>query len=288
MGLHGTVGFKVPREQQKEFQARLGECARKSKMEVWQFVSRLLDAWENEQPQGEDWRKWRDSIESKISELSSSIAIVNSIKLVKPIDNTDIQDIRDQRDPIENQQRIEDFHAAFNALERGALYVDIFELRRRLNWSRDVFDSLLCSLRDAGTIQLHAGDITTLTTEESADNFIDENGFRLGSVTWEGEATVELPKLPTPEHESILETEVPPVPEKRRLGRPSESINPKSESPKLLAIEQESVPEAKLPPVPEKQGRGRPSATAKTKPEAPSPAPRKRGRSPKAKVEEIQ
>ncbi|MDR1048805.1 MAG: hypothetical protein LBL51_03535 [Synergistaceae bacterium] len=78
------------------------------------------------------------------------------------------------------------FRSAFTELERGDIYVDLFALRRRLGWPRDAFDAMLRSLRDAGTIQLHAGDATTMTPDEIADGFVDENGFRMGSVTWEG------------------------------------------------------------------------------------------------------
>jgi hypothetical protein len=78
----------------------------------------------------------------------------------------------------------EEFRAAFWELERGEIFVDIYALRRRLGWPREVFDAMLQKLRDAGMIQLHAGDTTTMTADEIADGFVDKNGFRMGTVTW--------------------------------------------------------------------------------------------------------
>jgi hypothetical protein len=80
-----------------------------------------------------------------------------------------------------------------------------------------VFDTMLRSLRDAGTIQLHAGDTTTMTPDEIEDGFIDENGFRMGSVTWEGKPPMKPAKTAAKPEPSTPE-EVPAT--VKRRGRP--------------------------------------------------------------------
>ena len=72
----------------------------------------------------------------------------------------------------------------FYALDKGRIFVNIYELRRKLNWPREVFDAMLIKLRDEEIIQLHEGDASTKTPDENADCFIDENNIRMGTVTW--------------------------------------------------------------------------------------------------------
>ena len=76
------------------------------------------------------------------------------------------------------------FREAFDALDKGRIFVRICDLRRKLDWPRDVFDEMLRTLRDDETIQLHEGDASTMTPEENADCFTDENNCRMGTVTW--------------------------------------------------------------------------------------------------------
>ncbi len=83
-------------------------------------------------------------------------------------------------------ERREQFHAAFRELDRGSIFVRICDLRRRLNWPREVFDDMLRRLRDDEAVQLHAGDVTLMTPDQVEDGFVDENGFRMGTVTWVG------------------------------------------------------------------------------------------------------
>ena len=81
----------------------------------------------------------------------------------------------------------EAFESAFFALEgQGCGFVRICALRRRLGWAREAFDSMLCRLRDEEVVQLHAGDVTLMTPDEVQDGFVDENGFRMGTMTWTG------------------------------------------------------------------------------------------------------
>jgi hypothetical protein len=78
----------------------------------------------------------------------------------------------------------EQFRAAFQELEQGKIFVDIHALRRRLNWSREEFDTMLQKLRNDGRIHLYAGDTSTMTPDEIKDGFVDKNGFHMGSITW--------------------------------------------------------------------------------------------------------
>lgn len=83
---------------------------------------------------------------------------------------------------------VKDFREAFDkrAVCFGdILYAKIPDVRRALNWPRNVFDEMLRNLRDVGVIQLRTGDASLMTLEEVKDCFYDENGFRRGSITWE-------------------------------------------------------------------------------------------------------
>ncbi|GHS94197.1 hypothetical protein AGMMS50276_06290 [Synergistales bacterium] len=75
------------------------------------------------------------------------------------------------------------FFSAFADLESKRIFVRICDLRRRIGASREDFDAMLRKLRDAGRIQLHAGDVTTQTPDEVEDGFVDESGYRMGNVT---------------------------------------------------------------------------------------------------------
>ena len=91
--------------------------------------------------------------------------------------------------PLEDDtldERRERFHAAFRELDRGSIFVRICDLRRRMGWPREVFDDMLRRLRDDEVVQLHAGDVTLMTPDQVEDGFLDENGFRMGTMTWIG------------------------------------------------------------------------------------------------------
>lgn len=81
----------------------------------------------------------------------------------------------------------EAFESTFLALEEKSHgFVRICDLRRRMGWAREVFDDMLRRLRDDEVVQLHAGDVTLMTPEQVEDGFVDENGFRMGTMTWIG------------------------------------------------------------------------------------------------------
>ena len=78
----------------------------------------------------------------------------------------------------------QEFKKAFDELDKGKIFVRICDLRRELNWPRKVFDNMIKNLRDSEVIQLHTGDDSLMTPDEVNDCFVDENNFRMGSVTW--------------------------------------------------------------------------------------------------------
>ena len=81
----------------------------------------------------------------------------------------------------------EALESAFFALEEKSCgFVRICDLRRRMGWAREVFDDMLRRLRDNEAVHLHAGDVTLMTPEQVEDGFVDENGFRMGTMTWIG------------------------------------------------------------------------------------------------------
>ncbi len=76
------------------------------------------------------------------------------------------------------------FKAAFDKLDRGRIYVRICYMRRELGWSEERFNALLRKLRADGTIQLHAGDVSTMTEEDVNQSYTDENNFFYATLTW--------------------------------------------------------------------------------------------------------
>lgn len=77
----------------------------------------------------------------------------------------------------------EDFIDAINELDRGNYFVKIPALRKRLGWPREKFDDMLRFLRDREIIQMHVADDTIMTPDEVSNCFIDENNYRMGTVT---------------------------------------------------------------------------------------------------------
>lgn len=77
----------------------------------------------------------------------------------------------------------EEFMKAFDELDNGRIFVRICDLRKKLNWPRDLFDSMLTMLRDRELIQMHIADESTMTPDEIKDCFFDENNYRMGTVT---------------------------------------------------------------------------------------------------------
>ena len=77
----------------------------------------------------------------------------------------------------------DDFIDAIKELDRGNYFVKIPALRKRLGWPREKFDGMLRFLRDREIIQMHVADDTAMTPDEVSNCFIDENNYRMGTVT---------------------------------------------------------------------------------------------------------
>ena len=86
--------------------------------------------------------------------------------------------------------KVAELKKAYDELDNGRIFVNIYELRRKMNLSREVFDEMLRKLRDAGVIQLHVGDDSLRTAEEINDCFVDENNYRMGTVTFTSKTDV--------------------------------------------------------------------------------------------------
>jgi hypothetical protein len=247
--------LKIPTD--SDIGLRFKTAAEKAGLTYWELLGRMLKWWES-QPDSQltlfpDHTKRITMLETELETLKNMVAnlVTTNTQTVPAKEPAPEANKIPDRIPC----TVEDFKAAWESLEGGNIYVDIFALRRRLAWSRDEFDAMLRKLRDDGMIQLHAGDAGTLTPDEIADGFTDENGFRMGSVTWEeGEQMPEKPAdepepvpEPEPEVESKPEPTAPVEPPAKRRGR-----KPKQESSPAPA----PMPEA--PPVPSPRKRGRP------------------------------
>ena len=81
---------------------------------------------------------------------------------------------------------VENFRAEYDELHKFREFVRICDLRRKLNWPREVFDEMIRTLRDNRTIQLYAADESMLARDEIEDCFVDETNYRMGIMIWNG------------------------------------------------------------------------------------------------------
>lgn len=99
-----------------------------------------------------------------------------------------LRDNREIRSSISGEYTRERFKAAFDELERGRVFVNIPELRKKLNWPHDVFDEMLRKLRDEETIRLVKTEVGNFDVK---DFFYDEDNQRRGMVTWNDEEQID-------------------------------------------------------------------------------------------------
>ena len=78
------------------------------------------------------------------------------------------------------------FRKAYDELHKSREFVRICDLRRSLNWPREVFDEMVRRLRDSMAVQLMQADGRRFSKEELADCFVDENNYRMGTIDWNG------------------------------------------------------------------------------------------------------
>ena len=145
--------------EKKAFDARILRSLPFTKAEFYAVVNELID-------EGRVKTLYDDNGKPKI---------YRAVEVLKPV-STSIE-----KDGEYTQEK---FMEAFDALDRGRIFVGIPDLRRRLGWPREVFDDMIRDLRNKRIIQLHTGDASLMTPDEVADCYIDENDFRMGTVTW--------------------------------------------------------------------------------------------------------
>ena len=79
---------------------------------------------------------------------------------------------------------LEEFKAAYDELHKFRDFPRVPDLRRKLNWPREVFDEMVRTLRDSRTVQLIQADQSTMTKEEYQDCFVDERNLKMGLLIW--------------------------------------------------------------------------------------------------------
>ena len=78
------------------------------------------------------------------------------------------------------------FREAYDELHRSREFVRICDLRRSLNWPREVFDEMVRRLRDSMAIHMAQAENRYYTPDELADCWVDENNYRMGTIDWNG------------------------------------------------------------------------------------------------------
>ena len=76
------------------------------------------------------------------------------------------------------------FKQAYDEAGKGANYVFIHKIRRRLDWSRARFDNLLLKLMVEGYVAAHPGNPGALGADEVRDSFQDEYGDLYITISW--------------------------------------------------------------------------------------------------------
>lgn len=83
----------------------------------------------------------------------------------------------------DDTQAVREFKEAFNELEHGRVFVNVPELRQRLNWSHDAFDSMMRKMRDSEEFVLDVDDVSPRFNIKNY--FYDEHdNSRIGMIHW--------------------------------------------------------------------------------------------------------
>lgn len=112
------------------------------------------------------------SVNTLLKEGSIEISIISQSKgfgfKITPID-------RENKDNKKDELR-----RAYLRLLKGKSHVEIFELRRYLNWSREQFDFTIQKLWEGGVVELQESNPALLSDEEKKDSYRDKNnGLRI-------------------------------------------------------------------------------------------------------------
>ena len=86
------------------------------------------------------------------------------------------------------------FKATYDELHKFREFPRVPDLRRKLDWPREVFDDMVRNLRDSGTVQLEHADESIMTQDEILDCFVSEkNRIRMGIGNDRGTPSVSIP-----------------------------------------------------------------------------------------------
>ncbi|MDR1491792.1 MAG: hypothetical protein LBT05_03600 [Planctomycetaceae bacterium] len=80
--------------------------------------------------------------------------------------------------------KVQTFKSLYERLIPGRQMVVIADLRRGLNWDKDVFEKVLEQLRREGKIQLMTGDASLIQEEDVRLGYKDANGFDYLILKW--------------------------------------------------------------------------------------------------------
>ena len=117
--------------------------------------------------------------------LPDRVDIVDGVDKVDPVETRDSVETKDRNPELINTEddRIL-FKTAFDHIGKGRNFVQIYQLREELQWSRERFDRLLNTLRREYRIQLQGGDPSQLTASQVQDSFVDEKGRLRLTISW--------------------------------------------------------------------------------------------------------
>ncbi len=79
---------------------------------------------------------------------------------------------------------VQAFKQAYDAVGPDTHFVEIYKIRRKLNWSRQQFDDVLMQLMTDGHIVANLGNPGDLTQDEVLASYRDEYGDLFITVTW--------------------------------------------------------------------------------------------------------
>lgn len=77
-----------------------------------------------------------------------------------------------------------EFTAAFSSIDDGLGMARVYDLRRKLGWTREDFDRTIETLRDQMTIHLDIVQEYRLTKDQLEDCYFDKNGQGWGFIVW--------------------------------------------------------------------------------------------------------
>jgi hypothetical protein len=90
-----------------------------------------------------------------------------------------------EHETIHSQEKaIAEFHDAYKSIGKGRNFVRIHRIRDTLQWPEKTFDTVLTSLMQNYTVELHGGDPSSMTETEIADSYKDEQGRLFLTISW--------------------------------------------------------------------------------------------------------